>query len=103
MAFQQVRVKSDWSDPANAWRDIKQATALQEPFSHQTMGEGVLQISLWEGKFDPDDYANLMIVGHTQRAYRIFGADQESCSWESAPIEGTVSIIGISYRHTVVF
>lgn len=95
MAFQKVRVNSDWSDPANIWQDIKQATGMSVPSDSECefpSCEFHIDFVLWEGKADPGDYAKVRISNRDGITFRP--------NFDSPPVRGTAFIIGVDVFHT---
>jgi hypothetical protein len=76
-----VVVQGDWTDATDVWADISLATGMVEPVDPLAS----LDVYLWEGPGDPDDYGTVSAGG----------AGPLDCPFSTAPVTGdTVYIIG---------
>lgn len=92
MGFVAVPVTSDWNTASNAWTDIQAATGLAGKI---TGGGGTsrLDVTLWEGTGDSDDYAMLSVT----EADPTF-----NFHFASAPVSGTAYVVGVSYEFDII-
>ena len=86
MGFVAVPVLTDWSNASNVWTDIQAALGLANTDGYPR--DFYLDISLWEGEGDPDDYAVIHVAGGSAS----FSGDAQ---FDSAPSSGTAYILGI--------
>lgn len=85
--FQPVPVNSDWSVADNIWTDIQAATGIAGRVAAGG-SPAIIEISLWEGDADSDDYALIAVVNNSPICPYQFA---------SAPASGTAYIVGIAY------